>query len=178
MSFSFEDFRLFTKAPNVDHKVFSIIAPGVIEEVRKTYGIFLESTTGYEYLYFNDTTLSSYDIPLSPINAVTGVSQDGISVGFTYFGRDVNFTTSVTASDIPIKFTLDLGYTSESMPADLKMAVYMHMESAYFSYKNSVDNVQKVINTTGNTTYYKDTNIPKASMLVYGRYSNRNIIKY
>ena len=175
MSFSFEDFLLFTKAPEPDIKLFSVLAPGVLAQVDRVYGIYLSPITK-DLQYFLKTAGTTFELPQTPINSITKVLYDGTEQDFTFYGNDIVVSNSLSHIRKPVIVTANLGYTI--IPDDLKMAIYLHIESLYFGVKNSSDNIEKVINTSGNTTYFREDAIPKLSKDVYNLYSNRTIAFY
>lgn len=176
MSISFEDFLLFTKAPEVDQKVFATIAPGVIDYIKDTYGIFLERDTSYVYKYFMRAKGTTLILPISPINSITSIKVEGSTADFTYYGDDIVLTVSTTDARQPVEITMDIGYIN--IPGDLKLAVYQHIENMYFRHKNSVDSIDKVLNSTGSTTYFSPNTTPPFSQAIYDKYSNRVVALY
>lgn len=176
MSFSFEDFLLYTKAPEADIRLFSAIAPSVLTYVEDTYGIFLSNTIAKELKYFLREAGSNFELPFSPINSITSVTYDGSAQIFTFYGNDVELSTSVSDIRKPLTIIADVGYTT--VPNDLKLAVYQHIESLYFRAINSSDNIEKVVNTAGSTTFFREDAIPKACKFIYDKYSNRLIAFY
>lgn len=175
MSISFEDFLLYTKAPEADIKIFSAIAPGVLTFLEDTYGIFVESSTK-EIKYFLRSSGTTFELPIAPINSISSISYDGLDQPFTFYGNDIVLTNSVTDIRKPVLVTASVGYTN--VPHDLKLAVYQHIESLYFRAKNSSDNIEKVVNTAGNTTFFREDSLPKFSKDTYNKYSNRLIAYY
>jgi len=175
MSFSFEDFLLYTKAPESDIKVLSAIIPGVLTYVEDAYGIILENSTK-TIKHFLRVSGSTFELPIAPVVSIDSIVYDGLTQEFTYYGNDVVLATSISDIRKPLVITLNVGYIS--VPNDLKLAVYQHIESLYFRMKNSSDNIDKVINTTGNTTYFNESAIPVLSRLTYDKYSNRTIVMY
>ena len=175
MSFSFEDFLLYTKAPEADIKLFSILAPGVLTQVEDTYGIILSPVTK-DVKYFLKASGTTFELPLAPVNEVTKVVHDGVEQVFTFYGNDIVTATSLSDIRKPVIVTANLGYTE--VPADLKLAVYQHIESLYFRAKNSSDNIEKVVNSSGNTTFFREDSTPKESRDIYNKYSNRVIAYY
>ena len=175
MSISFEDFLLYTKAPESDIKLFPVISLGVLEYIKDTYGIFIEEAT-IDYKYFMLSAGTTLTLPVSPLNNINSIKVNGVDQVFTYYGEDIELSTAITDLRIPLICNIDVGYTT--IPADLKLAIYQHIESVYFSTKNSADNIEKIINTSGNTTYLKDESLPKFSKSIYNKYSNRLIAYY
>lgn len=176
MSISFEDFLLYTKAPEADIKIFSVIAPGVIAYLEEFYGIFIEQVLNKEITYFARSTGTTFELPISPINSISLIKYNEIEQPFTFYGNDIVLTNSITDIRKPVLVTVNVGYTN--VPQDLKLAVYQHIESLYFRAKNSSDNIEKVTNTSGSTTYFREDSIPKFSKDIYNRYSNRLIAYY
>lgn len=174
MAFSYEDYLLYTKAPKVDAKLFATISAGVIALVEDIYKIKLENNPAYVITYFNRAESDTINVPIYPLNSITSITHDGDPVTYTYYGDDVEVTTSITNYRIPFVITCDAGFAT--VPDDLKHAIYSHMEHEYFRYKNSIDSVQKVINTSGNTTYFRENNIPKPCQVIYDYYSPRQVI--
>lgn len=175
MSFSFEDFLLYTKAPESDIKMFSAIAPGVLEYIKDTYGIYVLNED-IDYQYKLSTTGTTFTLPITPINTISKILFDGTEFQFTWYGDDIVMSTPTTDVRKPVICTLNVGYTI--VPADLKLAIYQHIESIYFRTKNSIDNIEKVLNSTGSTTYFREDAIPKLSRSVYDKYSVRTIALY
>ena len=172
MAFSYEDFLLFTKAPNTDAKMFSILAPAVLKVIETIYKIKVENTTSYQFTQFIETT--EFTPLVTPINSITSITYDGEPVDYTYYGDVITVTSTIPDFGIPLVITVDAGWVT--VPDDLKYAIYSHIEHLYFSTMNSTDSVQKVINSTGNTTYFRDSEIPKASRIIYDMYSVRQLI--
>ena len=176
MSFSFEDFLLYTKAPEADIKLFSAIAPSVLAYVEDTYGIFLTRTLDKELKYFLREPSANFELPFSPINSITSIVHNDLAQVFTFYGNDIGLSTSINEIRKPVIVVADVGYTD--VPNDLKLAVYQHIESLYFRAINSSDNIEKVVNTAGSTTFFREDAIPKGSRLTYDKYSNRLIALY
>lgn len=176
MSFSFEDFLLYTKAPEADIKIFSALATGVLSYVEDTYGIYLEASPSKVINYYLLASGTTFNLPVSPINSIASITYDGIAQIFTFYGNDIQLSTSITDIRKPLIITANVGYSI--VPNDLKLAIYQHIESLYFRAKNSSDNIEKVINTAGNTTYFREDALPKFSKNTYDKYSNRLIAFY
>lgn len=176
MAFSFEDFLLYTKAPKADIKIFSAIAPGVLTYVEDTYGIILENNPSKSIQYFLRASGTTIDLPIFPVNSVVSITYASLAQDFTFYGEDIQLVSSITDIRKPVTIVADVGYTT--VPNDLKLAVYQHIESLYFRAINSTDNIEKVINTAGNTTYFREDYIPKLSRDTYNKYSNRLIAFY
>lgn len=175
MSFSFEDFLLYTKAPESDIKMLSAIIPGVLTYVEDTYVILLSNSTKTINHFLREAG-TTFELPIAPITSINTITYDGLSQDFTYYGNDIVLSTSITDIRKPLVINLNVGYIE--VPADLKLAVYQHIESLYFRMKNSSDNIDKVINTSGNTTYFSESAVPNLSRLTYNKYSNRTIVMY
>lgn len=176
MSFSFEDFLLYTKAPEDDIKLLASIAQGVLTYVEDTYTIFLENTTSKSFTYFLRVSGTTFDLPFSPINSIASITYDGSPQVFTFYGNDIVLSTSITDIRKPLTILANVGFTS--LPNDLKLAVYQHIEYLYFKAKNSSDNVEKVVNTAGSTSFFRDATLPKFTNEIYNKYSNRLIAFY
>lgn len=174
MSFSYEDFLLFTKAPESDKKLFATIIPGVLKLVEDTFGIYVEAKD-ITYTYYAIDT-STIDLPIAPINTITSITYDSSLLDFTFYGRDILLTNSLSDTRKPLTVVCNVGFAN--IPEDLKLAVYQHIESVYFSIKNSTDNVEKVVNTSGSTTFFREDALPKFSKDTYDKYSNRRLILY
>lgn len=167
--FNFQDFLLYTGAEASQEMKYATIASGVIKYVEETYGIYLsKSSRVFNRFSENGTSIM---LGVTPVNSITSITQDSVAVTYTYYGRDI--AASVTDTTIPLVITADVGY--EEVPTDLKLAVYTHIQSMFFAIENHTTNVSKVVNTTGNTTFFRDLAVPMESSMVYDMYSKRQI---
>lgn len=178
-SFNFTDFVIYSNITNADSVSFSTIAHGVIGLVKSAYGIFLESGESFIKNVYLTATATSTVIRLeqSPITAITSIMYNGSSLPYSLVGQELTIdTTLVTDITLPVIVTMVVGYSN--VPDDLKFAIYRHIEAVYFDIENSVDNVEKSINSAGNTVFYRGSTIPAFSKMVYDLYSQRQLILY
>jgi len=155
MAFNFVDFLLYSNSKNIEEA---------------SYGTIVTISTMTEFLV-NGAQL---DPTFSPINTITSITQDGNDLLYTYYGRGIKFDTTITDLDIPVIISGDFGYAT--VPNDLKLAIYRHIDAVHFSIENHQDNVSKVTNTAGNTTHFRVIRIPPDSSIVYDFYSQRQIV--
>lgn len=168
--FNFQDFLLYTGAEAAQEMKYATIAASVIKYVEETYGIYLsKSTRVFNRFSENGTSIT---LGVTPVNSITTITQDGNAIAYTYYGRDI--IASVTDTAIPLVVTADVGY--EEVPYDLKLAVYTHIQAMFYAIENHTTNVSKVVNTTGNTTFFRDLAVPMESSMVYDMYSKRQIV--
>ena len=169
--FNYADFLLYTGATNVNHSLYSTVVHGVLGVLNNQYAIYREvGTLDIDmYLEAGQTVL---EVPAMPINGITAILHDTNPVDYTWYGRDVVLTIAPTETRIPINLTLEVGY-AEHTPSDIKLAVYRHIDAIIYSVEKHTDNLEKVINSTVNTTYYKADIIPLSVLSVYEFYSAR-----
>lgn len=175
MAFNFADFLLYSNTKNIDEASYATIAKGILGSLENVYKIIVEQEVDTTRTMFISSG-ARFPIPFGPVIDITTVTQDGADVPFTWYGRDVIPTTSLTDTDIPVVLTGSFGYVV--IPDDLKLAIYRHIEAVHFSIDNHQDNVAKVINTTGNTVYFREGTIPTAVKEVYDYYSPRQLVLF
>ncbi len=166
--FNIYDFLVFMGEPVENKNRYTIAAAGVLSHVESVYGIKLSSTT---------TTIvrKTYDgstivLEESPITSINSVTIGGVEVPYTYSNNTITLDISVdTFTEASINITM--GYSE--IPLDLKLAIYAHIQSVVFISKENVNNVSRTVNSTGNSTYYRDTTVPTESARVYSYYSKR-----
>lgn len=169
--FNFQDFVLYTGADSANEFKYATIAAGVLAYVEDTYGIYLEEVTKDFSIFSEDA--STLVLGLTPITSINSVKQSTVDVAYTYYGREVTLTGTFDDA-IPLDVNITLGYTS--VPSDLKLAVYTHIESLFYAIQNHLSNVSKTVNSEGNSTFYRESAIPLESSMVYDRYSKRQIV--
>lgn len=168
--FNFQDFLLYTGAEASQEMKYATIAAGVTKYIEETYGIYL-SNSSRVFNVFSENG-STVKLGVTPINSITSITQDGTNIDYTYYGRDIAIT--ITDLTIPLTITADVGYVS--VPADLKLAVYTHIQAMFYAIENHTTNVSKVVNSTGNTTFFRDLAVPVESSMVYDLYSKRQLV--
>ena len=173
-SFSYADFKIFARATNINDDMYATIAKGVIAYVRNQYRLYLTSED-IEWTTFLASGTVSYTPIVAPINAIIAVWYDYDLVDFTYYGDDVELTTTLTDYRKPIKLTMDVGYADGELPDDLRLAVYRHIIAVYQAIDKHTDNISKVNNTDGNTTFYISDAIPIAVKMTYEFYASSPI---
>ena len=169
--FNFQDFVLYTGADSSNEFKYATIAAGVLSYVEDTYGIYLEETTKDFSIFSEDA--STLILGLTPIVSINTVKQLNSDVAYTYYGREVTLTGTFD-SNIPVDVNITLGYTT--VPADLKMAIYTHIESVFYHTQNHLSNVSKTVNSEGNSTFYRELSVPLESVFIYDKYSKRQLV--
>ena len=168
--FNFQDFMLYTGADASNEFKYATIAAGVLAYVEDTYGIYLETQSKSLSIFSEDA--STLVLGVTPVNSITSVKQLTVDVAYTYYGRELTLTGTFD-SNIPLDVVASLGYTT--VPSDLKLAIYTHIQSLYYAIENHISNVSKTVNSEGNSTFYRETSVPVESSIVYDRYSKRQI---
>lgn len=172
--FSIQDFLIFIGEPEAKRPKYSMIAAGVLALVSSVYKIELEPSVRTSSLYFTDGL--TYQLEVSPVSDIVSIKYNNVEQDFTYNQDTQTITLATRLSDvsIPLEVKLEIGY--KTIPYDLKMAIYYHIQHVYYMNENNMTNILKVINTTGNTVYYRDEHIPDVSRTVYDFYSRRQLI--
>ena len=170
--FTYADYLLYAGATNVNTALFAAVAHGVLGTLKNQFNIYVEVETLTTELFLDSTI---FDLPATPVNTITSLTYDGTLIDaatYTWYGRDVVLTTALTDYRKPVIAVLEVGYTT-SLPTDLKLAIYRHIDALIFSIDKSTDSIEKVINSTGSTTYYRDGSIPLSVLNVYEFYTAR-----
>jgi hypothetical protein len=172
--FSIQDFLIYIGEPEAKRPKYSMIASGILATLQSVYKIHVLPNTQVSTIYL-DSTLSVY-LEDSPINSITSVTYDGNVVEYSYdrLSRTLTVTSPLTDLTIPVVLTYEVGYIT--IPYDLKMAIYSHIQYLHYKSENNTDNISKVVNSSGNTTFFRDNYIPDASRIVYDFYSNRQVV--
>lgn len=174
-TFNFNDYLIYASVKNADVASYATIADGVLGYINDVYQIALEpNPTETLTHYMSSTTDTEIVLQKAPINSITSVTYDGASVDYTFIKQTITLATGVTDINIPVVITYSVGYTN--VPSALKLAVYRHIDAVYFAIQNKTDNIDKAINTTGNTIYYNQIDVPHASRNIYDFYSQRQIV--
>ena len=177
--FNFADFTSFAGETELNDTTYATIARGIIDYVENQYKIHFSDTiiTLPIWLESGQTTI---DAPVYPMNNIVKVEYDGVELTsdeYSWYGRDILLVTALTDIRKPITFTLDVGFET-SIPGDIKLAVYRHIMSVYFSIKKHTDNLEKAVNSQGNTSYYAQDVMPIASKQTYEYYTARRLIDF
>ena len=179
MAFTFSDYLEFAAIDGVEETTYASIAAGVLNYIKESYGIYTELTTINRLVYLQPGQTVFYPTvgPIDTVNTITYGSED-VEFTHTQYSDEVTLSTSViTSIRAPLLLNADVGYDITNvidnlvMPDDLKVAIYGHISSTYLRITEGLDNLQKVINASGNTQYYRDTPIPFASTSIYTLYS-------
>jgi len=176
VQFNYADYLLFSAASGVNENLYTTVISGVLGMLQSQYGLYTEAQD-ISHKVFNVGT--AITLPISPINTITSIEYDGSIVDdttYTWYGEDIVFTTPFTDKRKPVTFNLNVGYTD--IPTDLKLAIYRHIDSIIFTLTRHTDNIEKAINSTGNTVYYNSATVPKAVLNTYDFYSKREIIRF
>lgn len=170
--FNFQDFLIYTGADASQEMKYATIAAGVIGYVEETYGIHLSKASRSFTVFTEDGT--TLPLGVTPINSITTVKQNNVDATFTYYGRALTVTSTITDANIPFVVVADTGY--DIVPVDLKLAIYTHIQAMFYAIENHTTSVSKVVNSTGNTTFFRDSAIPIESSIVYDFYSKRQLV--
>jgi hypothetical protein len=170
--FNFQDFLLYTGADASQEMKYSTIAAGVIQYVEETYGIYLTQASRVLTRFTEDG--STLYLGVTPVSSITSVTQDSVAATFTYYGRDLTITSNISDVNIPFVVTAVTGYST--VPNDLKLAIYTHIQAMFYAIENHTMSVSKVVNSTGNTTFFRDSAIPIEASMVYDFYSKRQLV--
>lgn len=170
--FNFQDFLLYTGADSNQEMKYATIAAGVIGYVEETYGIHLSAKDRTFNVFTEDG--STLNLEVTPVNSIISVTQSSIPASYTYYGRAFSITSTITDTGIPFVVTANTGYID--VPNDLKMAIYTHIQTMFYAIENHTTSVSKVVNSTGNTTFFRDLAIPIESSIVYDFYSKRQLV--
>jgi len=171
VQFNYTDYLLYAAANDVNENLYTSVIAGVLAELKNQYGIYIDIDT-LDYVMFLDSTVIR--LPISPVTSINLITYDSEVVPvdtYTWYGRDIVFSTPFTDYRKPVTFNVTVGYTE--VPADLKLAVYRHIDSIIFALMKHTDNIAKILNNSGNTAYYRDSQLPLAVKQVYDFYSTR-----
>jgi len=177
-AFTFSDFLIFSGVTNASEDTYITVAKGVLNLVKAQYGIYIEDEDIDVTMFLSSGQVSV--IPkVYPIREINSITYDGdviSSDSYSYYGEDILFDTAVTDTRIPVKLNLSVGFGTSGVPDDLILAVYQHMLAVYYAIDKHTDNISKVINGTGNTTYFNSINIPLASKQTYMFYTGATLL--
>lgn len=179
--FTFADFLVFADTGDVNEDTYVTIAKGVIGYLNEQYGVYPETAT-ISRKYFLDANVTSFTPPVYPICDVHRIWYDGDILDdatYSYYGEDIEFDTAPTLADSrkPITLELDMGFEGVGVPDDLVMAVYRHILAVYYAIDKHTDNIEKVLNATGNTTVYRHDVIPLGSKRTYEFYAGHTLLR-
>lgn len=172
--FNINDFLVFIGEPLEAKSKYTMAAAGVLSHVESVYKIKLESLTETFNEYSSDG--STVYLEYTPITTISSVKYDGEEVEYTFKDNKITLTTSISDTSIPLVITATMGYTT--IPNDLKYALYAHIQSVMFVQRENIANVSKTVNSTGNSTFYRDGSVPSDSLRVYNYYSKRQLLLY
>jgi len=180
MAFNFVDFLSFTGATNINEDAYATIAKGVLAYVKNQYGIYPE-TEDATFNVFVPPGDTAFYLPAAPVNEITNIAYneaDFAEADFSFYGRDIAFTTIISDYRIPVIVDANVGYSATTLPDDLKLAIYRHIVAVYHAIDKHTDNVAKAINVDGNTTYYLNEVVPVSSKQTYLFYAGRDLLRY
>lgn len=170
--FNYTDYLLFAAAKNVNPTLYSTAAHGVIGMLKSQFYLYTEPETITSNLFLETGLI--FDLPAEPVTTLNSITYDGTVIDdttYSWYGREVLMTSALADYRKPLVLSLDVGYVE--IPTDLKLAVYRHIDAVIFAINKDTDSIDKVTNSTGNTTYYRDTLIPLSVLSVYEFYSVR-----
>jgi len=172
---TFSDFKAFTSVPDINMGTYVIVARGVLDYVKNQYGIYPEVETIQIKQFLGNNTLS-FTPEVYPIQNVYRIWYDAELIeDFSFYGRDILLATPLPNYRIPLILELDVGFPT--IPDDLVLAIFRHIEAVFYAIDKHTDNSLKVISTTGSTTYFVNDVVPLASKETYGYYAGRTLAK-
>lgn len=177
-AFTFADFLIFAGVSNANEDTYTTVAKGVLKYIKEQYGIYPEDET-IVLRTFLESGQRSFIPKAYPIQNVYTLAYDGDLLNdgdYSYHGEDILLTTALLETRKPLVVSLDVGFGDAGVPDDLILAIYRHMEAAYYAITKHTDNVDKVINATGNTTYFAKDVIPAASIETYRFYAGHTLL--
>jgi len=177
-AFSFADFLIFSGVTNANEDTYITVAKGVLNYIKTQYGIYPETETILlpVYLTSGQTSVTPKAYPIQNVYRVWYNDELIDDTTYSYYGEDILFDTAVTDTRIPIKLELDVGFGDSGVPDDLILAIYRHIAAVYYAIDKHTDNVNKTINSTGNTTYFTTEVIPLASKQTYLFYAGYTLL--
>lgn len=176
-AFTFADFLVFSGASNVNEDTYSTIAKGVLNYIKKQYGIYPETETIIETMFLSSGQVSITP-KVFPIVNVYRLWYDSDLIDdttYSYYGEDILMNTALVDIRKPLLVELDMGFEG-SVPDDLVLAIYRHIISVYHAIDKHTDNVSKVVNSDGNTAYFISDVIPLASKQTYQFYAGHTLL--
>jgi len=173
-AFDFNDFLLFSNAKEIDEHTYASISAGVLDFVANQYGIYTDTMAVNKLVYLN-LGQSTFEFEYGPLQEVDSITFNEADIDFeTYeFSQVINMAAAIPSHQIPLMIYATVGYDGIvlQLPQDLKVAIYRHIEEVFFAIKNNVDNLEKVINATGNTMYYHTGYVSVPVQNIYNFYS-------
>lgn len=176
-NFTFADFLVFSGATNINEDMYVTIAKGVIDYIHNQYGIYPEEETLPVKAFLTSGQLS-YTPTVYPVDSVYRIWYDTDIVEddtYSYYGEDILFLAAFTDIRKPITLELNVGFAS--IPEDLILAIYRHIIAVYHAIDKHSDNVSKVINSSGSTSYFTNDVVPPASKQTYDFYAGRTLVR-
>jgi len=182
MNFTYNDFLLFTGvgSSQVNESLYLTALRSALEYVKSVYLLYPEEDN-IEYVRFLDSPAVSFRIPFNNFT-INSITYDGNTlvdeVDYTYYGDDVELTTTLAEYRKPLIININVGYASGDTPDVLIEAIFRHAYAIIQQIENKTDVIKDVLNSEGNTTRYNIgiDNVPPASKSIYEYYSNRNRI--
>jgi len=176
-AFTFADFLVFSGASNVNEDAYVTIAKGVLNHIKKQYGIYPETETIIETMFLSRGQ-RSVTPNVYPIVSVYRLWNDSDLIDddtYSYYGEDILMDIALVDVRIPLLVELDMGFEG-NIPDDLILAVYRHIISVYQAIDKHTDNISKAINADGNTAYFVSDVIPLASKQTYQFYAGHTLL--
>ena len=153
--FSYSDYLLYSANKDVNDVLYTSIISGVLQSLRSEYGLQILEDTSDVVIYGEGTQIH---LDIAPIVSINSVSYDGVLLeasAWTYFNNTLKFTSLSIVDTKELKLNITVGYAE--VPADLKLAIYMNIDSVAYKVKHNTADVGATTNSTGNTTKYDGT---------------------
>jgi len=177
-TFTFADFLVFSGATNVNEDAYVTIAKGVISYIKQQYGIYPETETIPIKVFLNagQTSIIPKAYPIENVYRLWYDSELLDDTTYSYYGEDILLDAALVDVRKPLTLELDVGFGDAGVPDDLILAVYRHISSVYYAVDKHTDNVDKAINSSGNTTYFSNDVVPLASKQTYLFYAGFTLL--
>lgn len=177
-AFTFADFLVFAGTSDIQEDTYVTVAKGVLSYIKRQYGIYPESETIAlpVFLESGQVSITPKAYPIENVYRLwydSNLIDDGT---YSYYGEDILLDIALVDVRKPLTLELDVGFGDAGIPDDLILAVYRHMLAVYYAIDKHTDNVDKVLNATGNTTYFTNDVIPLASKQTYQYYSGYTLL--
>ena len=176
MAFNFTDYMAYSSNSSANVEALAVVTKGVLQYLVNVHQIDLSPKSGYIFTQTLEEDEVEFTLDFMITAAVTSITQDGNPITFTQTNSTITLDSVLTDYTLPLEVTVDLTYDTEY--DDLKLAIYRHIDYVYTSIDLKTDNIAKTVNTDGNTSYYRDDVIPKASLETYMWYTKRPLVTY
>jgi hypothetical protein len=175
-SLTFADFKVFSTVTDINKGTYVTVAKGVLDFLKHQYGIYPEQETVVidEFLTGRSLSITPSVFPIQSVYRIWQGTE--LLDNYSFYGRDILFTSLPTELRKPLTLELEVGWEPGKVPADLVLAIFSHIEAAYYAIDKHTDNILKTINTAGSTSYYINEALPKRVESVYRFYAGYKLV--